>query len=98
MYGVKVHSFAIIAAKSLLMPGINVFEGAMVGGGAVVTKDVPKDTVVVGNPAKAVCGVETLKNKFTGELMYPWQTRFKRGMPWEASGYEAWYNSIDFKE
>jgi acetyltransferase-like isoleucine patch superfamily enzyme len=97
MYGVKVHSFSIIAAKSLLMPGINVFEGAMVGGGAVVTKDVPKETVVVGNPARAICGVETLKNKFTGELMYPWQARFKRGMPWENSDYDTWFNSIDFE-
>jgi maltose O-acetyltransferase len=34
------------------MPGVHVGENAVVAGGAVVTKDVPANTVVGGNPAK----------------------------------------------
>ena len=43
-----------IGMKSIVMPGVTVGEGAIVGVGAVVTKDVPPYSVVVGNPAKVV--------------------------------------------
>ena len=45
---------AIIGANATILPGINIGEGAMVGAGAVVTKDVPPRTLVVGNPARIV--------------------------------------------
>jgi putative colanic acid biosynthesis acetyltransferase WcaF len=43
-----------IGAKALILPGVTVHEGAVVGAGAVVTKDVPAWTIVGGNPAKVV--------------------------------------------
>lgn len=43
---------ASIGANATILPGIVVGEGAMVGAGAVVTKDVPCSSLVVGNPAK----------------------------------------------
>ena len=45
---------ASIGANATLLPGITIGENAMVGAGAVVTKDVPEDAVVVGNPAKVI--------------------------------------------
>lgn len=45
---------ASIGAGAVLLPGVTVGERAMVGAGAVVTKDVPSDAVVVGNPARVV--------------------------------------------
>lgn len=50
---------ASIGANATLLPGITVQQGAMVGAGAVVTKDVPAFSIVVGNPAKIVGYVET---------------------------------------
>jgi len=94
LLGVIIDSFAIIAAKSLLLPGVHIYEDALVGAGAIVIKDVAKETVVVGNPAKEICSVTEIKNKFTGESVYPWRYTFKRGMPWEESDYETWYNSL----
>jgi len=47
-----VRSGAVIGAGATLLPGIEIGENAVVGAGAVVTKDVAADTVVVGNPAR----------------------------------------------
>ncbi|MGF1702078.1 sugar O-acetyltransferase [Photobacterium makurazakiensis] len=43
-----------IGANVLVLPGVTIGNGAVVGGGSVVTKDVPADTVVVGNPARVI--------------------------------------------
>lgn len=43
---------ASIGANATLLPGIEVGARAMVGAGAVVTRDVPAHAVVVGNPAQ----------------------------------------------
>jgi acetyltransferase-like isoleucine patch superfamily enzyme len=45
---------ASIGANATILPGIIIGARAMVGAGAVVTKDVPADAVVVGNPARIV--------------------------------------------
>ncbi|MCW7551245.1 sugar O-acetyltransferase [Endozoicomonas gorgoniicola] len=43
-----------IGANVLVLPGVTLHDGAVVGGGSVVTKDVPADCVVVGSPARVV--------------------------------------------
>ena len=53
MIGVTVEDDAIVCAGSILRPGITVGARSVIGMGAVVTKDVPADSVVYGNPAHA---------------------------------------------
>jgi len=48
---IQIEQDAWIGAGSIILPNINIGEGAVVGAGAVVTKDVPPYTVVVGVPA-----------------------------------------------
>jgi UDP-2-acetamido-3-amino-2,3-dideoxy-glucuronate N-acetyltransferase len=45
---------ASIGANATILPGLTIGEGALVGAGSVVTKDVPARTVVFGNPASIV--------------------------------------------
>lgn len=52
--GITVKNHASIGANATLLPGITIGEYAMVGAGAVVTKDVPDNAVVVGNPARII--------------------------------------------
>lgn len=43
---------ASIGGGAVLLPGVTIGQRAMIGAGAVVTRDVPDDGVVVGNPAR----------------------------------------------
>ncbi|MEQ5821815.1 acyltransferase [Halomonas sp. SCS19] len=52
--GITLKKCSSIGANATLLPGVVVGEKAMIGAGAVVTKDVPDRAVVVGNPAKIV--------------------------------------------
>jgi acetyltransferase-like isoleucine patch superfamily enzyme len=45
---------ASIGANATILPGIRIGENSMVGAGSIVTKDVPDNALVVGNPAKIV--------------------------------------------
>lgn len=45
---------ASIGSNATLLCGITIGERALVGAGSVVTKDVPADAVVVGNPARMI--------------------------------------------
>ena len=43
-----------IGSNSIILQGVTIGDGAIVGAGSVVTKDVPANTVVVGNPARVI--------------------------------------------
>jgi len=45
---------ASIGANATILPGITIGENAMIGAGAVVTRDVPPNALVLGNPARIV--------------------------------------------
>lgn len=47
-----VHRGASIGANATILPGIVVGVNAMVGAGSVVTRDVPPNAIVMGNPAR----------------------------------------------
>ena len=51
---VKVGNKAWIGYGSIILPGIEIGEGAIVGAGSVVTRDVPEWSIVAGNPAKVI--------------------------------------------
>ena len=44
----------LIGMESFVMPGVTVGEGAIVGAGSLVTKDIPAWTIAAGRPAKVL--------------------------------------------
>ena len=52
MVGVTIEDNAIIGSRAVIKAGVTIGKNSVVAMGAVVTKDVPENTVVVGIPAK----------------------------------------------
>ena len=57
MKGPTIRRGARVGGGAVLCPGVEIGEEAFVGAGAVVTKDVPARTIVVGNPARVLRAV-----------------------------------------
>jgi len=51
---VVIQDKAWIGFNAIILKGVTIGEGAIVGAGSVVTKDVPPFTIVAGNPARVV--------------------------------------------
>ena len=45
---------SFIGARSIIMPGVQIGRGCIVGAGSIVTKDVPDNCAVAGNPAQII--------------------------------------------
>lgn len=49
-----IESGASVGAGAIVLPGVKIGRSAMIGAGAVVTRSVPPNAIVVGNPARIV--------------------------------------------
>jgi acetyltransferase-like isoleucine patch superfamily enzyme len=52
--GPEIENGVRVGLNASILPGVKIGKGAIVGAGAVVTKDVPAHKVVLGVPAKVV--------------------------------------------
>ena len=53
-YGYIYWKRCFIAVNATILPGVNVGDEVIVGAGAVVTKNVPSNVIVAGNPARII--------------------------------------------
>ena len=47
-----------VGAGSKIMPGVTIGDNVLIAAGSVVTKSIPSNVVVAGNPAKYICSIE----------------------------------------
>lgn len=93
--GPFVESYAVVATKATLLPGIRVGRHAYIAAHSLVTSDVPSGTFVKGCPAKRVGPVSAMTTA-DGSQAYPWPQRFTRGYPREVT--DMWKHSSGWME
>lgn len=53
---------SLVGMESFVMPGVTIGEGAIIGAGSLVSKDIPDWTIAVGRPAKVVKSIPQRTN------------------------------------
>ena len=53
-YPVTIGEDCWIGGGAILCPGVTIGDRCIIGAGSVVTKDIPSDSIAVGNPAKVI--------------------------------------------
>ena len=59
-----------IGTNAVIMPGVTIGDNCIIGVGAVVTKDIPANTVAVGVPARVIETIEEYKEKNIGQFLH----------------------------
>ena len=75
-----------IGANSVILKGVTVHDGAIVGAGSVVTRDVPPYSIVAGNPAREI------RKRYSEE-----DIRFLEDIRWWDFSRETLQNMVDQK-
>ncbi|KGK42891.1 hypothetical protein LH51_03975 [Nitrincola sp. A-D6] len=70
---VKILDNVFVGHQAIVLPGVTIGPNAVVAAGAVVTKDVPENSVVAGNPARVIGALSDLVERLDlKSRSYPW--------------------------
>lgn len=67
---VKIGNNVHIGLNSIIMPGVTIGDNVIVGCGAVVTKDIPSNSVAVGVPAKVIESIDEYYEKVKDKVVF----------------------------
>ena len=65
---IKIGNHVFLGANATVLPGVTIGDGAVIGAGSVVTRDVPAGTVAAGVPARVIGTVQELKERAEVEM------------------------------
>ena len=66
---VVIGSNVFLGTRTVILKGVTIGDNCIVGACSVVTKDIPPNSVAVGNPAKVVCPIEEYYEKRKNEYV-----------------------------
>lgn len=67
---VKIGNNVHVGLNTIIMPGVTIGDNVIIGCGAVVTKDIPANSVAVGVPAKAIESIDDYYEKIKDKVVY----------------------------
>ena len=65
---VNIGNNVFIGASSTILPGISIGNNVVIGANSVVSRDIPDDSVAIGNPAKVICTYDEFVSRKKKEL------------------------------
>ncbi len=79
-----IREYAQIFSHAIILPGITIGKNSIIGAGAMVTRSVADERLIIGNPGKDVKSVREIKDA-SGDMVYPWKDYLTeyRGYPWQ---------------
>ena len=66
---VDIGNNVFIGASTTVLPGVRIGDNVVVGANSVVSKDIPSNSVVAGNPARFICAYDDYINRKRKEFM-----------------------------
>lgn len=65
---VTIGNDVFVGAGSIVLPGVHIGNDVIIGAGSVVTRDIPDNSVAVGNPAKVICSTDAYIKKWKTKM------------------------------
>lgn len=59
-----------IGLNSIILPGVTIGSNVIIGAGSIVTKSIPDNTIVAGNPAKIIGNIEQFENRRKQQFLF----------------------------
>lgn len=66
---VKIGDNTFVGWGAIILPNVKIGDNCIIGAGCVVSKDIPDNSIVVGNPCKVVSNIDSFNKKHSEALM-----------------------------
>jgi len=67
---IKIGNNVHVGINAVIMPGVNIGSNCIIGCGAIVTKDIPDNSIAVGIPAKVIETIAEYEQKHKDDFLY----------------------------
>lgn len=64
---VSIGENTFVGARSIILPGTKIGKNCVIGANSIVTRDIPNNSVAVGNPARVISTIDEYKDKLHTE-------------------------------
>ncbi len=66
---IKIGDNVFVGAGAIILPGVTVGDNVIIGAGSIVTKDIPNDSIALGNPAHVVKSLDEFLSRHKSKML-----------------------------